>query len=88
MPARFVSVDRDTPILLPPDLRDWVPKDDLVHFVLEPVGRLPLESFRVNQRYTGDKHPPHMMLAMLICSYSNGLSLVPNWLVNSTIRSS
>ncbi|HRX57107.1 MAG: hypothetical protein R3F31_05095 [Verrucomicrobiales bacterium] len=32
MPARFVSVDRDTPMLLPPDLRDWVPEDDLVHF--------------------------------------------------------
>ena len=23
MPARFVSVDRDTPMLLPPDLREW-----------------------------------------------------------------
>ena len=37
MPARFVSVDRDTPMLLPPDLRDWVPEDDLVHFVIEAV---------------------------------------------------
>ncbi len=33
MGARIVSVDRDTPMLLPPDLRDWVPEDDLVHFV-------------------------------------------------------
>ena len=37
MGARFVSVDRDTPMLLPPDLRDWVPDDDLVHFVIEAV---------------------------------------------------
>lgn len=43
MGARFVSVDRDTPMLLPPDLRDWVPEDDLVHFVIEVVERLPLE---------------------------------------------
>ena len=89
MPVRFVSVDRDTPILLPPDLRDWVPKDDLVHFVLEAVGRLPLESFRVNQKDTGDKQfPRHMMLALQICSYTNGLALVLNWVINLTTRSS
>jgi len=55
MAARFVSVDRETPMLLPPDLRDWVPDDDLVHFVIEAVDRLRLESFRVNHRGTGDK---------------------------------
>ena len=53
MPARFVSVDRDTPMLLPRDLRDRVPEDDLAHFVIEAVNRLPLESFRVNHRGTG-----------------------------------
>ncbi len=47
MGARFVSVDRETPMLLPPDLRDWVPEDYLVHFVIEAVECLPLESFRV-----------------------------------------
>ena len=74
MAARFVSVDRNTPMLLPPDLREWVPEDDLVHFVIEAVDRLPLESFRVNHRGTGDKQfPPHMMLALLIYSYANGL---------------
>jgi hypothetical protein len=30
-------------MLLPPDMRDWVPEDDLVHFVIEAVHRLPLE---------------------------------------------
>jgi hypothetical protein len=35
MAERFVEVDRDTPMLLPADLRAWVPEDDLVHFVLE-----------------------------------------------------
>jgi hypothetical protein len=25
MAARFVCIDRDTPLLLPPDMRDWVP---------------------------------------------------------------
>jgi hypothetical protein len=27
MPARFVTLDRETPLLLPPDLREWVPED-------------------------------------------------------------
>lgn len=34
----FVNVDRETPMLLPADLRQWVPEDDLMHFVgLEKV---------------------------------------------------
>ena len=35
MPARYVTVDRETPMLLPPDLRDWVPADHLVHFMID-----------------------------------------------------
>lgn len=40
MAARFVNIDRQTPMLLPPDLRDWVPEDDLVHFVDRERGGL------------------------------------------------
>ncbi len=40
MPARYVTVDRETPMLLPPDLRDWVPADHLVHFVIDASGEL------------------------------------------------
>ncbi len=35
MAARFVNVDRNTPMLLPPDLRDWVPEDHIVHFIAQ-----------------------------------------------------
>ena len=74
MSARFVDIDRETPMLLPPDLRDWVPEDDLVHFIIEAVQRLPLEDFQVNHRGTGNRQfPPHMMLALLIYCYANGL---------------
>ena len=74
MSARFKTVDRKTPMLLPPDLRDWVAEDDLVHFVLEAVDRLPLSHFKFNQRGTGDRQfPPHMMFALLIYSYANGI---------------
>ena len=74
MAHRFKDTDRKTPLLLPPDLRDWVAEDDLVHFVIQAVERLPLSTFAVNHKGCGDEqYPPHMMLALLIYSYANGL---------------
>ncbi len=32
--ATFVSCERDQAFLLPPDLKDWLPDDDLAHFVI------------------------------------------------------
>ena len=74
MAERFVEVDRNTPMLLPADLRDWVPEDDLVHFVIEAVKTLPSGEFVVNERGTGyAQYPPSMMLALLIYCYANGI---------------
>lgn len=74
MPASFINIDRETPMLLPPDLRDWVSQDDYVHFVIEAVERVGLEQFRINYRGSGSaQHPPHMMLALLIYCYSKGV---------------
>ena len=33
MPARLVNIDRQTPMFLPCDLREWVPSDHIVHFI-------------------------------------------------------
>jgi len=74
MAHRFKTVDRNTPMFLPPDLRDWVAEDDLVHFVINAVERLPLSTFAVNHKGCGDEqYPPHMMLALLIYCYANGI---------------
>ena len=74
MGERFVNVDRDTPMLLAVDLRDWVPADDMVHFVLEVVDRIPESLFSVNRRGSGSpQYPPHMMTALLIYCYSQGV---------------
>jgi transposase len=74
MSHRFKNTDRNTPLLLPPDLRDWVAEDDLVHFVIQAVDRLPLSTFAVNHKGCGDEqYPPHTMLALLIYCYANGL---------------
>ena len=74
MKTRFVSIDRNQPLLLPPDLRDWVPPDDLVHFVIEAVEGLDLGAFKVNAKGSGSaQYPPHMMLSLLVYCYANGV---------------
>lgn len=73
MSIRLVNIDRNTPMLLPPDLRAWVPENHIVHFILDAVDQLPLERFRLNHRGTGsEQYPPSMMLALLIYSYATG----------------
>jgi len=73
MATRFVSIDRDTPLLLPPNLRDWVPADHLVHFIMDAVAALDLRQIKVNERGTGsEQYPPTMLLALLIYSYATG----------------
>ena len=36
--ARFVQADRSQPVPLPPDIRAWVPEDDLAHVLVEADG--------------------------------------------------
>ena len=74
MAARFVNVDRDTILLLPPDMREWVPENHLVHFVIDAVGQLDVGAAKVNQRGSGDEqYPPQMMIGLLIYCYASGV---------------
>ena len=73
MPARLVNIDRQTPMLLPCDLREWVPSDHIVHFLLDAVEQIPAEHFHINHQGTGsEQYPPGMMLALLIYCYATG----------------
>ena len=73
MPARFVDLDRQTPMFLPYDLREWVPAGHIVHFILEAVEQIPTAHFQVNDRGSGsEQYPPTMMLGLLIYCYATG----------------
>jgi transposase len=73
MCERLVNVDRETPMLLPADLREWVPAEDLVHFVISAVETMKLPALSVNQRGSGSRqYPPRIMLALVIYCYANG----------------
>jgi transposase len=72
--VNFVSYDRGQRLLLPHDLREWVPEDDLAHFIVEAVERVDIRAFKVNWRGTGKaQYHPRMMLALLIYCYANGI---------------
>ena len=74
MAERLVNVDRQTPMLLPPDLREWVADNELVHLILEAVELCDLHAARLNVRGSGsEQYPPTMMLALLIYAYATGL---------------
>jgi transposase len=61
-------------MLLPPDLREWVPDEDMVHFVIEAVAGMHLPGLKVNRRGCGSaQYPPKMMLQLLIYCYANGM---------------
>jgi transposase len=74
MAARFVNIDYDTPLFLPPNLRDWVPAGHLAHFILEAVAEMDLRQVRVNDRGSGcPQYPPRMLLALLLYCYATGV---------------
>lgn len=71
MAARFVTVDRDTPMIFPPDLREWISEDSMVHFIVDAVEMLDVKGFEINARGSGSaQYPPKMMLALLIYCYA------------------
>ena len=61
-------------MLLPPDLRDWVPSNHIVHFILDALDAVPMHAAKVNvPGHTGsDQYPPQMMLGLLIFGYITG----------------
>ena len=74
MAKRFVSVDRDTPLLMPPSIQEWVSEDDMARFVVDAVSVVEEACCKINWRGSGsEQYPPHMMMALLIYCYANGL---------------
>jgi transposase len=70
----YMPFDRDQPFLLPPDVKDWLPEDDIAHFIAAAAERVRLGAFRTNPRAGGKpQYHPRLMLALLIYCYANGV---------------
>ncbi len=75
MPQNFLACDRDQPMLLPPDLREWLDEDHLAWFVIDAVRELDLEPFYASYRADGHgaaAHDPKMMVTLFAYAYAVG----------------
>lgn len=76
MGRRFVPCDRDQQMLLPPDLRSWLPPDHKVWMVIGVVDELDLDAFYEDARRQPRSRPPYeprMLLALLVYGYAVGV---------------
>ena len=76
MGYNFIECDRDQLFLLPPSMREWLPKEHLVWFILDAVDQLDLSGFL--RRYRADgwgraAYPPKTMVALLFYAYCTGV---------------
>jgi transposase len=75
VPQNFLFPQRDQPMLMPVDMQDWLPEDDLVFVVLDAVATLDLGAFRRSYRADGHgraAYDPEMMIALLLYGYCQG----------------
>jgi len=55
------------------DMREWLPENHLVHFVIDAVNQIDVSGFKINKSGSGNEQfPPAMMLSLLIYSYATG----------------
>lgn len=74
--AKFKIYDPDQLFILPPDMNDWLPEDDLVYFIMDVIRSLDLGP--IYQTYNNSKggQPPYhpmMMVSLLLYAYCIGL---------------
>jgi len=75
MSPNFLPCERDQQLLMPTDLREWLPADHLAWFVLDTVSELDLEPFVRAYRSDGwgrAAHDPEMMVALMLYAYATG----------------
>jgi transposase len=67
---------RDQPMLLPVDMREWLPADHLVWFVLDTVDVLDVRDFEQSRHRGGSGaagYDPRVLLGLLIYAYCHGV---------------
>ena len=78
MSAVFRTINRDTPMLMPASIQEWLPEQHLARFVVEIVEQLDLSEI-TSQYGGGGKHAYHpaLLVALLFYGYATGSVLQP-----------
>lgn len=77
MARNYREVNRDQPFLLPPDMRDWLPKDHLVWFLLDVIAELDTKALHARSRRGGtgrEGFDPDMLLGLWVYASARGMS--------------
>ena len=74
--SQFKAYDLEQLLLLPPDIRQWLPEDDLVFFIVDIVNQLDLT--KILSSYDNSKggqpaYHPRMMVSLLLYAYCIGV---------------
>jgi len=75
-PFRFKPYCPDQLLLLPPDMKQWLPEDDLAYFIMDVVGELELSPIYHAYGHSGAGQPPYsprMMASLILYAYCVGL---------------
>lgn len=73
---RFKPYCPDQLLLLPPDMKQWLPEDDLAYFIMEVVGELelsPIYNSYSRSRAGQPPYSPRMMVSLILYAYCVGL---------------
>ena len=76
MAKEFRPVRRDQVFLMPPDMREWLPSDHLVWFILDTLEALDLTGLEATRRRGGvgaAGYDPCMLLGLLMYGYCRGV---------------
>jgi transposase len=76
MARDFRCPERRQNFLLPPDMGDWLPEDNIVHLILDAVALIDLSAFEAAHKLGGAGQAPFapsLLLSVLIYAYSHGV---------------
>ena len=74
--TRFRPYEPNQLFLLPPDLKQWLPEDDLVYFIIDLIDELNLDPIYAGYDNTKGGQPPYhprMMAGLLLYAYCMGM---------------
>ena len=76
MAHHFREPERRQKLLLPADMMEWLPEDDIIHLIVAAVALMDLSKFQASYKLgRAGQAPfaPQVLLALLIYAYSQGV---------------
>jgi transposase len=74
MAIRLVEIDRETPMMFPPSVQEWLPENHMARFIVDIIDKIDMSRFHINETGSGsEQYDPRMMVGLLIYCYATGI---------------